>query len=130
PPPPPLLVAWLAQQPPEWVGKNMDGWLSYPGTPADHVSRVKPWRTVAGDKPYVSFLHLDLTDIADAPIQRHRFGTKSGPTGLIQELSAMRDPGLNHLGLHFRRIQRPPEETMQEIGQPVLPEFHRGSRSL
>ncbi|CAI2127976.1 TIGR03571 family LLM class oxidoreductase [Serratia marcescens] len=124
-PPPPLLVAGLAQQTPEWEGKNMDGWLSYPGTPADHVSRVKLWRNVAGDKPYVSFIHLDLTDNADAPIQRHRFGIKSGRNGLIQELSAMRDAGVNHIGLHFRRNQRPLEETMQEIGQLVLPEFHR-----
>lgn len=37
----------------------------------------------------------------------------------------MRDAGVNHIGLHFRRNQRPLEETMQEIGQLVLPEFHR-----
>lgn len=123
--PPPLLVAGLAQQTPEWVGKNMDGWLSYPGTPADHVSRVKLWRQVAGDKPYVSFIHLDLTDDANAPIQRHRFGIKTGRNGLIQELLTMQQAGVNHIGLHFRRNQRPLDETLQEIGQWVLPEFHR-----
>ncbi|CAI0926381.1 TIGR03571 family LLM class oxidoreductase [Serratia entomophila] len=124
-PPPPLLVAGLAQQTPEWVGKNMDGWLSYPGTPADHVSRVKLWRQVAGDKAYVSFIHLDLSEDANAPVQRHRFGIKTGRNGLIQELNAMQEAGVNHIGLHFRRNQRPLNETLMEIGQWVLPEFHR-----
>ena len=51
----------------------MDGWLAYPGQPDEHVSRVKLWRRVAGEKPYISFIHLDLQDDdANAPIQRHR----------------------------------------------------------
>ncbi|WP_261278791.1 TIGR03571 family LLM class oxidoreductase [Serratia proteamaculans] len=124
-PTPPLLVAGLAQQSPQWVGANMDGWLSYPGTPDDHISRVKLWRQVAGEKPYISFIHLDLTDDANAPIRRHHFGIKTGRNGLIQELSAMQSAGVNHIGLHFRRNQRPLDETLSEIGEFVLPEFHQ-----
>ncbi|MGR7071951.1 TIGR03571 family LLM class oxidoreductase [Klebsiella aerogenes] len=123
-PTPPLLVAGLAQQTAQWVGCNMDGWLAYPGQPDEHVSRVKLWRRVAGEKPYISFIHLDLQDDPNAPIQRHRFGISSGRHGLIQELNAMRDAGVNHIGLHFRRNQRPLAETMQEIGELVLPTFH------
>ncbi|MEQ0201471.1 hypothetical protein ABLU80_03875 [Klebsiella sp. CN_Kp104] len=114
----------MAQQTAQWVGSNMDGWLAYPGQPDEHVSRVKLWRRVAGEKPYISFIHLDLQDDANAPIQRHRFGISSGRHGLIQELNAMRDAGVNHIGLHFRRNQRPLAETMQEIGELVLPAFH------
>ena len=46
---PPLYVAGLAQQSPQWVGENMDGWLAYPGTPNDHAKRVELWRSVAGN---------------------------------------------------------------------------------
>lgn len=119
-----LLVAGLAQQAPEWVGQHMDGWLAYPGTPEDHVRRVGLWRNVAGDKPYISFIHLDLAEHPDALMQRHRFGVRVGRYGLIEELHAMREAGVQHIGLHFRRNQRPLKETLQEISEFVLPHFH------
>ncbi len=123
-PQPPLLVAGLAQQSPAWVGEHMQGWLAYPGTPADHVKRVALWRDVAGDKPYISFIHLDLVDNPDAPIRRHRFGVSTGVKGLIQELESMKAAGVDHIGLHFRRNQRPLDETFSQIGESVLPLFH------
>ncbi|HCF1774310.1 TPA: TIGR03571 family LLM class oxidoreductase [Pseudomonas aeruginosa] len=120
----PLLVAGLAQQTPEWVGAHMDGWLAYPGTPEDHARRVALWRQAAGDKPYVSFIHLDLAEHPGALLQRHRFGARVGRNGLIAELRAMHEAGVQHVGLHFRRNQRPLEETLQEIAECVLPQFH------
>ncbi|MCE0761108.1 TIGR03571 family LLM class oxidoreductase [Marinobacter sp. G11] len=123
-PQPPLLVAGLAQQSPAWVGEQMQGWLAYPGTPAEHIKRVGLWREVAGTKPYISFIHLDLVEDPDAPIQRHRFGISAGRKGLIQELEAMQAAGVDHIGLHFRRNQRPLDETFHEISESVLPIFH------
>lgn len=117
----PLLVAGLAQQTLQWVGAHMDGWLAYPGTPEDHVRRVALWREVAGaDKPYISFIHLDLLADPDAPLRRHRFGAATGRNGLIAELRAMRDAGVDHIGLHLRRNQRPLAETIGEIAAYVL----------
>nr|WP_315248234.1 TIGR03571 family LLM class oxidoreductase [uncultured Duganella sp.] len=116
----PLLVAGLAQQTPEWAGANMDGWLAYPGTPSDHTHRVALWREVAGDKPYISFIHLDLLEDPDAPLHRHRFGASVGRNGLIAELQAMRAAGVDHIGLHLRRNARPLAETMQEIAAYIL----------
>lgn len=120
----PLLVAGLAQQSAQWVGEHMDGWLAYPGAPEDHVRRSALWRSVAGDKPYVSFIHLDLLADPHAPLQRHRFGAAVGRLGLIDELHAMQAAGVQHIGLHFRRSQRPVAEVMQEIASEVLPYFH------
>jgi len=121
----PLLVAGLAQQSPQWVGQNMDGWLAYPGTPDDHVHRSALWREVAGaDKPYISFIHLDLLADPDAPLRRHRFGAVVGRNGLIAELQAMKAAGVHHIGLHFRRSQRPVAEAMEEVAAHVLPVFH------
>jgi luciferase-type oxidoreductase len=120
----PLLVAGLAQQTPEWVGQHMDGWLSYPGTPEDHQKRVALWRQVAGDKPYVTFIHLDLDADANAPLQRFRFGAKTGAKGLIKELQALRDAGAQHVALHLRRSQRDVSAVIEDLATQVLPHFH------
>lgn len=121
----PLLVAGLAQQSPEWIGAQMDGWLAYPGTPDDHGRRAAQWRAVAGpDKPYVSFIHLDLDDDPAAPLQRFRFGARTGCDGLIAELAAMRAAGVRHIGLQLRQNRRPLAETIEEIAAHVLPHFH------
>lgn len=120
----PFYVAGLAQQSPQWVGENMDGWLAYPGTPNDHIKRVELWRNVAGNKPYVSFIHLNLVEDDEAPIKRHRFGVETGVNGLITELNAMKDAGVDHIGLHFRRNTQPVKDAMQLIADKVLPHFH------
>ncbi|WP_420932896.1 TIGR03571 family LLM class oxidoreductase [Alteromonas sp. A081] len=120
----PLYVAGLAQQSPLWVGENMDGWLAYPGTPNDHIKRVELWRNVAGNKPYVSFIHLNLVENDEAPIKRLRFGVETGVNGLITELNAMKDAGVDHIGLHFRRNTQPVKDAMQLTADKVLPHFH------
>ncbi|MCC7599972.1 LLM class oxidoreductase [Janthinobacterium sp. FW305-129] len=126
----PLLVAGLAQQTPAWIGAQMDGWLAYPGTPEDHALRAAQWRAVAGgDKPYVSFIHLDLYDDPTLPLQRFRFGGRAGRDGLIAELHAMRAAGVTHIGLQLRQNRRPLAETMQEIAEYVLPHFHAEGES-
>lgn len=120
---PPLLSAGLSQQSPEWIGQHMSGWLAYPGTPEEHVHRVKLWREVAGEKPYVSFIHLDYLDEPYAPRRRHRFGLQTGRDGLLRELEEMQSAGVNHIGLHFRRNQAPVDESMRLIAQDVLGVF-------
>lgn len=129
-PAPPLLVAGLAQQTPAWIGEHMDGCLAYPGTPEDHERRVAAWRAVAGAKPYASFIHLDLIERADAPLQRWRFGFRGGRNALIAELQALRAAGVDHVGLHFRRNQRSLDETFHEIAEHVLPLFHSADATV
>ncbi|CAB3662044.1 TIGR03571 family LLM class oxidoreductase [Achromobacter pestifer] len=123
----PLLVAGLAQQTPEWIGAHMDGCLAYPGTPDDHLHRAAAWRRVAGDKPYISFIHLDLVEDANAPLHRFRFGARTGRHALIEELRALHASGVHHIGLHLRRNTRPLDETLREIAEEVLPHFHAES---
>tara|TARA_R110001583_G_scaffold8952_2_gene42231 strand:- start:6646 stop:7551 length:906 start_codon:yes stop_codon:yes gene_type:complete len=119
----PIYVAGLAQQTPKWIGQHMDGWLAYPGTPEDHEHRVNLWRSIAGEKPYASFIHLDLVDDPDAPIVRHQFGVQTGVKGLISELNRMKQAGVNHIGLHFRRNTQPIEDSLKQIARDVLPHF-------
>jgi len=126
----PLLVAGLAQQSPAWIGSNLDGCLAYPGTPDDHGRRVAAWRAVAGNKPYSSFIHLDLADNPDEPLQRWRFGFRGGRKALAAELGALRAAGVDHIGLHLRRNVRPLDETLREIAEYVLPQFHETKAQL
>jgi alkanesulfonate monooxygenase SsuD/methylene tetrahydromethanopterin reductase-like flavin-dependent oxidoreductase (luciferase family) len=121
----PLLAAGLAQQTPEWVGQHLDGWLSYPGTPEEHSRRVALWRQVAGDKPYITFIHLDLDENPDAPMRRFHFGGQTGSKGLIEELEAMRRAGVQHVGLYLRRSQRDVGAVIEDLAKNVLPYFHR-----
>jgi luciferase-type oxidoreductase len=121
---PPLLSAGLSQQSPKWIGQHMSGWLAYPGTPEEHGHRVNLWRNVAGDKPYVSFIHLDYLSDPKAPRRRHRFGLQTGRDGLIRELEEMQSVGVNHIGLHFRRNQAPVDESLRLVAQDVLGVFH------
>ncbi|MBN3761637.1 TIGR03571 family LLM class oxidoreductase [Burkholderia sp. Ac-20365] len=126
----PLLVAGLAQQQLSWLGEHMDGCLAYPGTADDHRRRSAAWRAVAGNKPYISVLHLDLAENPYEPLARHRFGVRAGHEALIAELMAMRAAGVQHLSLHFRRNHRPIKETLQELGSEVLPHFHSNDQTL
>ncbi|MBV4458709.1 TIGR03571 family LLM class oxidoreductase [Pseudomonas sp. COR58] len=123
----PLLVAGLARQRPDWVGQHMDGSLAYPGSPDDHARRLAAWRAVAGQKPYATFIHLDLDECPGEPMQRWRFGFRSGRDALIAELQALRAIGVDHVSLHFRRNRRPLDETLHEIAEYVLPHFHAPS---
>jgi luciferase-type oxidoreductase len=120
----PLLVAGRAQQQLSWLGEHMDGCLAYPGTPDDHRRRAAAWRAVAGSKPYISVVHLDLADNPYAPLTRHRFGVRAGSFTLIEELTEMKAAGVHHISLHFRRNHRPLAETLEELGKVVLPHFH------
>lgn len=119
----PLLVAGLAQQSPAWVGQHMDGWLSYPGTPQEHVRRVGLWREVGGSKPYITVLQLDLDAYPAAPLRRMRMGIRGGRNALLDELQAV---GVQHVSLHLRLSEHPVADVLQEVAQHILPKFHLG----
>lgn len=80
---------------------------------------------INGDKPYITFIHLDLVADPDTPIIRHQFGIQSGVNGLIKELNDIKAVGVDHVGLQFRRNSRPIEESMKDIADNIFPVFHQ-----
>lgn len=117
--PAPLLVAGHSQQSPEWIGQHADGWLAYPCTLDEQRRRVALWRKVGGDKPYISTLHRDLLANPGAPVS----GRSCGRRALIDELQALREAGVQHVGLDMRFSNRPIIDVVEEIAEYVLPEF-------
>lgn len=124
---PKMLVAGLAQQSPEYINEHLDGIFAYPRTPNEHKTQMQIYRrTASEDKAYVSFIHLDFKiNEDDAPINRHHFGISTGKNGLIKELQDMKEAGVNHIGLHFRRNENNLEEAIKKIGEEILPIFHK-----
>lgn len=55
------------------------------------------------------------------PLQRWRFGLRGGRNALLAELHALQAAGVDHIGLQFRRNERPLAETFHEIAEYVLP---------
>ncbi|WP_265727011.1 hypothetical protein [Pseudomonas sp. PCH199] len=93
-----------------------------------HAGRTLPSRRVVrevgGNKPYIGFVHLDLAANPHAPMLRVRFRGSCGRLALIDELQALRKAGVQHVGLHVRRSERPVSEIIEEIAEHVLPKFH------
>jgi len=55
---------------------------------------------------------------------RPSLGVETSVNGLISELKAMKNAGVNHIGLHFRRNELPIEWALKHIGEHFLPKFH------
>lgn len=79
---------------------------------------------MGADKPYISFLHLDLEADPHTPMKPLRFGGRGGRLALIEELEALRESGVQHVGLHLRLSERPVVEVIEEIAEYILPRFH------
>ncbi|MBE3027563.1 hypothetical protein IMS62_23145 [Janthinobacterium sp. GW458P] len=85
-------------------------------------------RGLPHERHHQSHLHLDLDEDPPMPLQRFRFGCRTGRDGLIAELHAMRAAGVRHIGLQLRQNRRPLTETLQEIAAYVLPHFTQKER--
>lgn len=79
---------------------------------------------MGADKPCISFLHLDLEADPHTPMKPLRFGGRGGRLALIEELEALRESGVQHVGLHLRLSERPVVEVIEEIAEYILPRFH------
>jgi hypothetical protein len=73
----------------------------------------------------LSLLFFTKTFLAIIPLFNHPFsGVETSVNGLMSVLKAMRNAGVNHIGLHFRRNEFPIEWALKHIGEHVLPKFH------
>lgn len=125
----PLLITGGSQQPPEWVARNGDGWMTYPRDAAsqgrvvaDHRRRIAE----AGlpDKPVMQSLYIDLVDRPDTPPSAIHLGIRSGTDFLRRYLEEIRELGINHVALNLRFNGADVEDTMHRLASDLLPDFH------
>ena len=125
----PLLITGGSQQPPEWVARNGDGWMTYPRDAAsqgrvvaDHRRRIAE----AGlpDKPVMQSLYIDLVDRPDTPPSAIHLGIRSGTDFLRRYLEEIRELGINHVALNLRFNGADVEDTLHRLASDLLPDFH------
>ena len=124
----PLMITGGAQQTPEWVAQNGDGWMTYPRNAAvqgrlvaDYRHRIERFGAV--NKPVLQSLYIDLVAQNDSPPSPIHLGFSSGINYLKAYLDDLQALGINHVALNLRFNQADIGQTMEKLASDVLPAF-------
>lgn len=124
----PMLITGSSRQPPDWIARHGDGWMTYPrpGVAQDRV--LQDWRTQLADlgqapKPVLQPLYIDLADNPDEPPSPIHLGFRSGHRTLVQYLQQLKQIGVNHVALNLRFSASPVEQALEALAEHVLPVF-------
>jgi len=122
----PMLITGGSQQSPQWLAQNGDGWMTYP-RPIDMQSQIiERWRNQVAQsgrpvQPVLQPLHIDLVDDPKSAPKPIHLGFRSGSEPLIQYLKALRQIGVNHVGINLRFNQADIETTMHRLAEEIIP---------
>ncbi|QXI20150.1 LLM class oxidoreductase [Pseudomonas iranensis] len=108
-----------------WLADNMDGWIWHQSNIELLPTVIESWRAACGPqvfKPYGYGTFFELDRDPDAPL-RVRHGIYGGRKALIELWKRQRDQGVSHVALNMRVSSRPVKETIEELGESVLPLF-------
>lgn len=130
----PLIVTGSSQQNPDWIAREADGWLVFPGATATEAGPAALADTIAGwrgripggaFKPVATNEWIDLVEDPKArptPL-RGGFVLRTGSEGLIELLGRWQDGGVNHAALGIQHGARPAGEALQQLIEEVAPHF-------
>jgi len=124
----PLIVTAGAQQAPDWIVENCDGWMTYPRDVRSQGRVIADFRQrVAAfggpDKPVMQSLYIDLQDDPGAMPRPIHLGFSSGVDFLKDHLRELHHLGMNHVALNLRFNRADVEQTMHRLADQLLPEF-------
>lgn len=130
----PTLVTGASQQSLEWIAKNADGWITYPGpttTNEDTLNleqKIKAFRDLIPNgifKPHMTNEWIELDEDPHFPRTplRGGFVLKTGRLGLIDLLHKWEEIGVNHAAIGIQFGKRDIGETLDELATEVLPYF-------
>lgn len=125
----PCLVTGSSRQSPEWTAKYSDGWITYPREISKQLAVVKQWYEQVEQqapgvyKPFAQSYYIDLAENENEPARPIHLGHRLGRHQLIENLSALREGGVNHVIFNLKYGKRPAAEVMAELAEYVLPEF-------
>ena len=120
----PVMVTGNSRQSVEWIAQNADGWLYYPQAIPNQAQTIRRWRSLTPSfKPFAQSLYIDLAENPNERPTPIPLGLRAGRTHLIDHLDALRNIGVNHVGLNLKYGKRPAREVVQELGEDVVPRF-------
>lgn len=139
----PLVVTGSSQQSLDWIGRQADGWLTYPGPtrnvmgPRQLAEKIRAWRRLipgGGFRPHMTNEWIDLAADPKHPRTPVNGGyiLRTGRNGLLELLSEWKAAGVNHAALGIQFSERPAHDVIQELAEEVLPHFpsHEGVAPL
>lgn len=124
----PLIITGGAQQAPDWVAQNGDGWMTYPRDAASQGRVVRDYRrriSEAGsqNKPVLQSLYVDLQADDNAAPRPIHLGFASGAVFLRNYLREIQQLGINHVALNLRLNTADVEDTLKRLADQLFPEF-------
>ena len=124
----PLLITGGAQQSPEWIAENGDGWMTYPRDAASQGRLVAAYRKRISDaggqnKPVMQSLYVDVQADPLAEPRPIHLGFASSTKFLRSYLSEIQALGINHVALNLRFNRADVEDTLKRIADDLLPHF-------
>lgn len=124
----PLLVTGGAQQSPEWVAEEADGWMTYPRDTKTQASVIEQWRErvqAAGrsPQPVMQPLYIDLAEDPATTAQPIHLGFRIGVRALHRHLKLLESIGVNHVGLNLRFNQSDIDTALSQLADTLLADF-------
>jgi len=121
----PMVAVGRCGQEISWLAENLDGWIWHQSN-LEHLPKViELWRSACGPetfKPYGYGTFFELDSDPNAPLNWGR-GVRGGRKALIDLWLRQYDQGVSHVALNMRVSHRPVKDTLQELGEYVLPLF-------
>ena len=123
----PVLVTGRARQDLDWIGRETDGWLTYPRPPHQQAQVVAEWDAAVArggaraPRPFAQSLYVDLTDDPRASPGPIHLGWRLGREALLELLDMYRAIGVGHILINLKYGRRPADEVVEEIGAEILP---------
>lgn len=127
----PMLVTGNSRKPLQWIARQSDGWITYPRALDSQARVAADWRAAVqreapgAFKPFAQSLYVDLAEDPGAPPEPIHLGWRVGRDALLGQLRALQHAGVNHVALNLKYGRRPAAETLEEIGEHLLPHFRR-----
>ena len=124
----PFLVTGHSGQTMDWIAEHSDGWIYYPRGSHMLGVNMEEWQKSLNKfgytwKPYSQSLYIDL--VIDRKIEPSgiHLGFRSNVDFLIQHLESIRTMGVNHVVFNLKFSQLPVEQTLEILGEKVIPKF-------
>jgi len=114
----PLLPTGHARQSVEWIADHGDGWLFY-HLPDDTLQTyLEKWRNLAGEKPFVIAVRVELADDPDADPEHLHLGYRAGVEWFREYFRRLDDYGLDHVIVSLQADD--PERAMTRFADEII----------